>query len=101
MSGVWGHLTSLRERIQTDESVPALARELFAAQAEEYAQLHSQASRLSGGLRAALVKSTSRPGMARWRERLYSGLARIATRPTDFFRIPPDRVIDLGAEVEI
>jgi KUP system potassium uptake protein len=39
--------------------------------------------------------------MARWRERLYSGLARIATRSTDFFRIPPDRVIELGAEVEI
>jgi KUP system potassium uptake protein len=39
--------------------------------------------------------------MARWRERLYSGLARIATRPTEFFRIPPGRVIELGAEVEI
>jgi KUP system potassium uptake protein len=47
------------------------------------------------------VKSSLRPGMARWRERLYSGLVRIATRPTEFFRIPPDRVIELGAEVEI
>jgi hypothetical protein len=34
--------------------------------------------------------------MARCRERLYSGLVRIATRPTDFFRIPPDRGIELG-----
>jgi KUP system potassium uptake protein len=49
----------------------------------------------------ANVKSGSRPGMAQWRERLYSGLARIATRPTEFFRISPDRVIELGAEVEI
>ena len=47
------------------------------------------------------VKSTPRPGMARWRERLYAGLARIATRPTEFFRIPADRVIEIGAEVEI
>ena len=47
------------------------------------------------------VKSSPRPGMARWRERLYSGLVRIATRPTESFRIPPDRVIELGAEVEI
>ncbi|MBV9199113.1 MAG: potassium transporter Kup [Alphaproteobacteria bacterium] len=47
------------------------------------------------------VKSTARPGMARWRERFYAGLARIATRPTEFFRIPPDQVIELGAEVEI
>jgi KUP system potassium uptake protein len=39
--------------------------------------------------------------MARWRERLYSSLVRIAMRPTEFFRIPPDRVIELGTEVEI
>jgi KUP system potassium uptake protein len=49
----------------------------------------------------ANVKSGSRPGMAQWREHLYSGLARIETRPTEFFRISPDRVIELGAEVEI
>src|SRR5206468_161734 len=42
-------------------------------------------------------RNSSRPGMAGWRERLYSGLVRIATRPTEFFRIPPDRVIELGA----
>jgi len=47
------------------------------------------------------VKPSSRPGMARWRERLYSALARVATRSPDFFRIPPDRVIELGTEVEI
>jgi len=49
----------------------------------------------------ANVKSTSRPGMARWRECLYAAMARVATRPTEFFRIPADRVIELGAEVEI
>src|SRR5271155_2681714 len=47
------------------------------------------------------VKSGSRPGMTRWRERLYSSLVRIATRPTEFFRIPPDCVIELATEVEI
>jgi len=47
------------------------------------------------------VKSSARPGMARWRERLYSGLVRITARPAEFLRIPPDRVIELGAEVEI
>ena len=36
------HLDTLLERIQADESLPALARELFAAQAKEYAQLQSQ-----------------------------------------------------------
>jgi KUP system potassium uptake protein len=47
------------------------------------------------------VKSTERLGMVRWRERLYAGLARIATHPTEFFRIPAGQVIELGAEVEI
>ena len=36
------HLDPLLERIQADESVPALARELFAIQAKEYAQLQAQ-----------------------------------------------------------
>jgi KUP system potassium uptake protein len=49
----------------------------------------------------ANIKSTARPGMARWRERLYVGLVRVATRPAEFFRIPADRVIELGAEIDI
>src|SRR5271170_3048694 len=49
----------------------------------------------------ANVKSTSRPGMARWREHLYVVLTRLATRTTEFFRVPPDQVIELGAQVEI
>ena len=36
------HLDPLLDRIQADESLPSLARELFAAQAKEYAQLHAQ-----------------------------------------------------------
>lgn len=36
------HLDTLLERIQADESLPALARELFAAQAKEYVQLQAQ-----------------------------------------------------------
>jgi KUP system potassium uptake protein len=49
----------------------------------------------------ANIKSTARPGMARWRERLYVGLVRVATRPAEFFRIPADRVIELSAEIDI
>ena len=36
------HLGPLFERIQADQSLPSLARELFAAQAQEYAQLQAQ-----------------------------------------------------------
>ena len=36
------HLDPLLERIQADESVPVLARELFAAHAEEYARIQAK-----------------------------------------------------------
>ncbi len=40
------------ERIQADESVPALARELFAAQAAEYARLQAQIDEVDAKLMA-------------------------------------------------
>src|SRR5271156_6614712 len=47
-----GRLTSipLLERIQADENLPALARELFAAQAREYAQLQVQIDKVDARL---------------------------------------------------
>ncbi len=46
------HLDPLLERIQADESLPALARELFAAQAKEYAQLQAQIDKVEARLMA-------------------------------------------------
>jgi KUP system potassium uptake protein len=45
--------------------------------------------------------ATNRPGMAIWRERLFSRLARNARRATRYFSIPPERVCELGAEIEL
>jgi KUP system potassium uptake protein len=39
--------------------------------------------------------------MAMWRERLFALMSRNALRPTDFFRIPPNRVIELGMQVRL
>lgn len=41
------------------------------------------------------------PGMALWRERLFTWMSRNAVTATDFFKIPPNRVVELGAQVEI
>jgi transposase len=46
------HLEPLLEHIQADENVPDLARELFAAQAEEYAQLQAQIAEVAAKLMA-------------------------------------------------
>ncbi|RQW28343.1 low affinity potassium transporter Kup [Rhodobacteraceae bacterium CH30] len=45
--------------------------------------------------------STDRPGMARWREKLFVGMSRNALKATDFFHIPTNRVVELGAQVEL
>jgi KUP system potassium uptake protein len=45
--------------------------------------------------------ATERPGMAMWRERLFARLARNARRATRFFNIPPSRVVEIGAEIEL
>ena len=47
------------------------------------------------------ILPTSEPGMALWREKLFSLLSRIAQRPTEFFKIPPDRVVELGIQVRL
>jgi KUP system potassium uptake protein len=44
---------------------------------------------------------TKTPGMAPWRERLFVLMARNAVRATSFFRLPPERVVELGVQVEI
>ncbi len=40
-------------------------------------------------------------GMAMWRERLFVLMARNAVRATAFFRLPPERVVELGVQVEM
>ena len=44
---------------------------------------------------------TQTPGMALWREKLFVLMARNAVRATTFFRLPPERVVELGVQVEL
>jgi KUP system potassium uptake protein len=43
----------------------------------------------------------TKPRMARWRSRLFDRMARNAERASEYFRIPVDRVVELGAHVEL
>jgi len=49
----------------------------------------------------ALIVSSPKPGMAKWRERLYVALSKNAMNATDFFKIPANRVIEMGTRIEI
>jgi len=50
--------------------------------------------------RETLIPSR-RPGMAIWREKLFAAMSRNALRPTDFFHIPANRVVEVGVQVEL
>jgi KUP system potassium uptake protein len=45
--------------------------------------------------------ATAHPGMARWRVHLFAFLARNAEPATRFFNIPPDCVVEIGAQIEL
>ncbi|HET7062998.1 MAG TPA: potassium transporter Kup [Rudaea sp.] len=47
------------------------------------------------------VVATDRPGMPLWRDKLFTFLGRNAISATAFFRIPGNRLIELGTQVEI
>ena len=44
---------------------------------------------------------TARRGMAMWRERLFVLMTRNSVRATAFFRLPAERVVELGVQVEL
>jgi KUP system potassium uptake protein len=45
--------------------------------------------------------ATDKPGMALWRERLFTVMHRNARPATSFFCLPPNRVVELGAQIEL
>jgi KUP system potassium uptake protein len=50
--------------------------------------------------RETLIAS-KRPGMAVWREQLFAVMSRNARTATSFFGLPPNRVVELGAQIEL
>ena len=51
--------------------------------------------------RENVIPVSETPGMAYWRDHLFAWMSRNATRATDFFNIPANRVVELGTHVEI
>jgi KUP system potassium uptake protein len=47
------------------------------------------------------IMASKRPGMAIWREKIFAFISRNATSATAYFCLPPDRVVELGSQVEI
>ena len=76
--------------------VPAALR-LAAEQTRELRNLDNATYFLS----RITIRPTKRVGMAMWRKRLFSGLARNASSPTEYFQLPDDQVVALGSQILI
>jgi KUP system potassium uptake protein len=47
------------------------------------------------------VIATTAPGMALWRENIFAYMTRNAYPATALFRLPPERVVEIGSQIEI
>jgi KUP system potassium uptake protein len=50
--------------------------------------------------RESIIPVRGVPGMAGWRKNLFRFLSRNARPATDFFAIPPNRVVEIGMQIE-
>ena len=51
--------------------------------------------------RQKLIATKAKPGMALWRERLFAWMLKSSESAMEFFRLPINRVIELGSQVQI
>lgn len=80
-----------------DPDVPDALREV----AEAYPGIDLEPMRTSFYLSRQTVVSAKRSAMSRWRRAVFAFLARNSTRSTKFFKIPPNRVVEMGMQVEL
>jgi KUP system potassium uptake protein len=50
--------------------------------------------------RETLIVTKKPSGMARWREKIFASMMRNAESAARYFRLPPNRVVELGAQIE-
>jgi len=80
-----------------DPDVPAVLRLV----AEAYPEIDLEPMRTSYYLSRQTVVAARRPAMQRWRRAIFAFMARNGTRSTKFFKIPPNRVVEMGMQVEL
>ena len=51
--------------------------------------------------RQKLIAAKDHPGMALWRERLFAGMMKSSESAMEFFKLPTNRVVELGSQLQI
>jgi KUP system potassium uptake protein len=77
--------------------VPALVEQIAEAGIESPVDARDTSFYLS---RVELTPG-DRPGMSRWRKRLFLATTSISAEPVDYFRLPRDRTVTLGEKIEL
>ena len=76
--------------------VPKLVRQIAKAGVE----CPVDARHASFYLSRVQLRATDRPGMSRWRKRFFLITALVTAEPADYFRLPRERTVTLGSEIE-
>ena len=60
-----------------------------------------EATRISYVLGRQILVPAARPGMPLWQEAVFAAMVRLSGSATEYFRLPPGRVVELGSQVEL
>lgn len=77
---------------------PNIPRDIEGAQLGDYKLNVNEVSFVIG--RTSLY-ATDYPGMAIWREKLFSLISKNEISATDYFQLPKDRVVEVGMQIGI
>ena len=47
------------------------------------------------------IITSDRPGMAKWRKKLFLAISRNAANPVEVFHLPDDRTVVMGSHIEL
>lgn len=93
--GLGMHRIVIHVGFAEDVDVPSLLKAL------DFEDVDFHSMRTTYFLGRERIIPTERPGMARWREKLFAILTRNALGATRYYGLPPNRVVELGRQIII
>jgi KUP system potassium uptake protein len=90
------HVTA-RVGFQDSTDVPEMLR----LAAEEGLESHIDVETPSYFLSQITIMPTGKPGMARWRKKLFVAISRNSASPVEYFHLPDDRTVTMGSHIEL
>jgi KUP system potassium uptake protein len=90
------HVTA-RFGFQDKTDVPGTLR----LAAEEGLESEVDVERPSYFLSHVTIRLTDRPGMAKWRKKLFIAISRNSASPVEYFGLPHERTVTMGSQIEL